>query len=211
MRTTPAPAGRRASSGRNAGSQSPGIARRTGRALGGFALRRPGVVLTVVAALGGTAVFSWNALTQQPTRHPAPLFATAKGDPARVEPPRRPADSAPAPKPRADAPAPAATPPEKLAAAKPAASDPIGDLIRAADAPARPGELPKPETARVAALQKALTKLGYGPLKPDGVMGTTTRQALEKFERDRNLPVTTGGLGPRTAKQIATLSGVPVE
>ena len=49
----------------------------------------------------------------------------------------------------------------------------------------------------MAAAQRALTKLGYGTLKSDGAIGPGTRQAIEKFERDRRLPVT-GDLNSRT-------------
>lgn len=194
------------------------------RAVGAFAVQRPGVILAVVATVGGGGVFCWNALTQQSTKHPAPFFG-AKPDPARLadaarnEPPRRSEIAAlPQPKTRTDvAPSPAVvveTP------AKAAAADPIGALIRSTEAASRPveatkaealkAEAAKAEAARVAAVQKALTKLGYGPLKPDGIMGATTKGAVEKFERDRSLPVT-GGLGPRTAKQLASASGLPVE
>ncbi|MBO1908664.1 peptidoglycan-binding protein [Microvirga sp. 3-52] len=38
--------------------------------------------------------------------------------------------------------------------------------------------------------QKALTKLGYGPLSVDGIMGPRTRQALENFQHDHELKVT---------------------
>jgi hypothetical protein len=35
--------------------------------------------------------------------------------------------------------------------------------------------------------QKALTRLGYGPLKADGVAGPGTRRAVEAFQRANNL------------------------
>jgi len=63
-------------------------------------------------------------------------------------------------------------------------------------------------TARVAAVQKALIKSGF-VLRADGVMGLTTRQALERFERDRKLPVT-GELSPRTLRELAAQSGVAI-
>ncbi len=40
------------------------------------------------------------------------------------------------------------------------------------------------------AAQKALTRLGYGPLKADGVAGPATRRAVEAFQRTNTLPVT---------------------
>ena len=62
--------------------------------------------------------------------------------------------------------------------------------------------------ARVAAVQKALIMSGF-VLRADGVMGATTRQALERFERDRKLPVT-GDLSPRTLRELAQESGVSI-
>lgn len=213
MRTMPTPTPRRAPSGKTPSRGPRAAAGRAVRAVGTFMARRPGVILAVTAIVGGGGVFSWNALTQQPTKHPAPLFAS-KPDPGRVEPPRRPETAAlPQPKPKPEA---AATAMPTTAAgtsdtqARNAAADPIGALIRSSEGPARIGEPAKAEAARIAAVQKALTKIGYGPLKPDGIMGLTTKQAVEKFERDRNLPVS-GGLAPRTTKQLAAASGLPVE
>jgi murein L,D-transpeptidase YcbB/YkuD len=44
--------------------------------------------------------------------------------------------------------------------------------------------------ASVVTAQKTLTKLGYGPLSADGILGPRTRQALEDFQHDRDLKVT---------------------
>ena len=183
--------------------------------------RRPAMVLGAIAVTFGAGAFAWNVLLKQPNAHPAPLFAGAKPAAVAVEPPRRPVDLAAAPPaaPRAE---PAAT---RADAARPAGTDPIASILRtgdiapkppaeakparAADAAARPATEPKSEQARVTQAQKALSKLGYGPIATDGKFGSTTRQALEKFERDRKLPVT-GALGPRTSKQLAAFSGLPV-
>ena len=56
--------------------------------------------------------------------------------------------------------------------------------------------------------QKALSKLGYGPLKADGLMGATTRAAIEKFERDRKLPVK-GEAAGRTLRELAARAALP--
>ena len=95
--------------------------------------------------------------------------------------------------------APAAQPksaPVPLAAmSRPApARDAIGDLIRLGEpAPIPPGYVGKPEpTHLVATGQRALVKLNYLTSKADGIMGPETRQAVERFERDRRLPVTGG-------------------
>ncbi len=68
----------------------------------------------------------------------------------------------------------------------------------------------KPAQRTVTAIQRALVKQGYGPLKTDGLFGTDTRAAIEKFERDRNLPVT-GEASPRVVRELASLSGIPIE
>jgi peptidoglycan hydrolase-like protein with peptidoglycan-binding domain len=41
-----------------------------------------------------------------------------------------------------------------------------------------------------ATAQKALTKLGYGSLKADGIVGSSTRKAITEFQRAKGLHVT---------------------
>jgi peptidoglycan hydrolase-like protein with peptidoglycan-binding domain len=106
----------------------------------------------------------------------------------------------------------AASPAAAAPPAAPAPKDAIGDLIRLGEPPpVPPGLVGRPENVRlVAAAQRALAKLSYLSAKPDGVMGPETRQAIERFERDRKLPVT-GDLGPRTSRELAGTSGIPLE
>jgi hypothetical protein len=49
--------------------------------------------------------------------------------------------------------------------------------------------------------QKALTRLGYGPLKADGVAGPGTRRAVEAFQRANTLPIT-GELDAPTLQRL---------
>ena len=77
-----------------------------------------------------------------------------------------------------------------------AARDPIADLIA-----------PQP---RVTAVQRALNDYGYGPVRATGVYGAETVAAIEKFERDRKLPVT-GQISPRLMRELAALTGRPLE
>lgn len=49
---------------------------------------------------------------------------------------------------------------------------------------------PRPAPQDIVAAQKALTELGYGPLKADGALGPGTKQAIEKYQRDAGLKVT---------------------
>ena len=71
------------------------------------------------------------------------------------------------------------------------------------------GELIAP-TPRVTAVQRALNDFGYGPVKATGVYGPETVKAIEKFERERKLPVT-GQISPRLLRELATLTGRPLE
>jgi peptidoglycan hydrolase-like protein with peptidoglycan-binding domain len=54
--------------------------------------------------------------------------------------------------------------------------------------------------------QKALVRLGY-VLRADGVFGVTTRQAIERYERDNKLPVR-GELTPKLARELVAKSGL---
>jgi peptidoglycan hydrolase-like protein with peptidoglycan-binding domain len=110
----------------------------------------------------------------------------------------------------------ATIPPAPAPAARPAARDPIADLIRSADTTgsasptSRPAEARPEQQGPIASAQRALQKLGYGQIKVDGIFGQETRQALERFERDRRL-IPTGELGPRTARELSAASGIRVE
>jgi len=67
-----------------------------------------------------------------------------------------------------------------------------------------------PSGARVSAAQEALTQLGYGKLKPDGVIGPNTRRAIEAFERARGLAVT-GELGLPTVQALERAAGISIQ
>jgi hypothetical protein len=213
-----------------------GIAGALGGAMGSTlsrAARRPVRTLVQCAALGIGGLIIINALGLQTARHPAPLGGTAPGQKGEmlVErpplPPVRPSALAAAPAQPAAipvtrdvAPPREAAPANRLpvAAAQPAAraGDPIGDLIR--------GEGGRSETPRgdatsavareparpVLAAQRALVKLGYTQVKADGVPGEATKAAIERFERQRNLPVT-GQLNARTMRELASASGMKLD
>jgi peptidoglycan hydrolase-like protein with peptidoglycan-binding domain len=85
---------------------------------------------------------------------------------------------------------------EPVPVPRPAPRDPIADLI----AP----------TPRVTAVQRALNDYGYGPVKATGLYGPETVAAIEKFERDRKMPVT-GQISPRLMRELAALTGRPLE
>lgn len=93
--------------------------------------------------------------------------------------------------------------------------DPIAQFLRTgvAQAPATTASTNSPAPAsadakRISAAQRALGKLGHA-LDADGVMGPGTRAAIQRFERDANLPVT-GELNPRTVKALSARASIPI-
>jgi peptidoglycan hydrolase-like protein with peptidoglycan-binding domain len=75
-------------------------------------------------------------------------------------------------------------------------NDPIADVLSS--------------TRRVQAVQRALAEFGYGQIKPTGTVDAETRAAIEKFERERKLPVT-GQVSDRVARELASITGRPLE
>lgn len=174
-----------------------------------FGGRRRGILFLGFIALAAIGI-PLNALYLQEGRHPAPLFRVNAPE-GGVEPKtaNAPATQAPLPpaRPATQASEPAA-PAARQAAPKPEPArvekrDAIGALLD--------GGAHKSEAAdkSVLAAQRALAKLGYA-VRPDGVLGGATRQALEKFERDNGLLVK-GELTPKVKRQLHARSGLPVE
>lgn len=165
------------------------------RALGRNPADAIGIFVLVIAA-GAILV---NALYRQPGPHPAPIFSI-KPRPVASQPtggvvpalPRARPEAIASTKTEASAHAPVKT---EAAAPRPRL-DPIAELI--APAP------------RVMAVQQALNEYGYGPLKVTGHFGADTVSAIEKFERDRKLPVS-GQISPRLLRELAALTGRALE
>ncbi len=89
-------------------------------------------------------------------------------------------------------------------------NDQISELLEAAHIPSA-GTSPSTTKASapnksVLAAQHALVKLGF-VLKPDGVAGAATRQAIKQFERSRGLPVR-GVLSPALMLQLKAEAGI---
>lgn len=183
---------------------------------GRFCLRYPGGVLGSAAGAAAAIYVCVNAVGLQVGPHPAPILPTVEPKPLATKapapqrdaraaevsrpvaapvrevpvPPRDPiaemirsGETTASVTPRADArKAEARRPEPKTAEVKPAGKP------DAAKADAAKTDAPKPDPA-VIRVQRALAKLGYGPLKDDGLMGPGTKAAIEKFERDRKLPI----------------------
>jgi hypothetical protein len=63
---------------------------------------------------------------------------------------------------------------------------------------------------RVAAVQRVLTEYGYGQLKASGTIGADTQAAIQKFERERKMPVT-GQMSERLLHELAVVTGRPID
>ena len=193
---------------------------------------------TVAGALAFAAVSAIiaNALFLQAGRHPSPMFGSVVAFPAAA---LAPASPLPRPRPvEADVFAaepklaearPAEPRPAEPRSAEPKPADPLANLVKATSAaPAAPSMIARPpasipvpsrnETSanpssgsrRVAAVQRALTEYGYGQLKPTGTVGTETQAAIQKFERERKIPVT-GQISDRLVRELTAVIGRPVD
>jgi hypothetical protein len=196
----------------------------------GFAMRillhSPKDVVAGVLAFAAVSAIIANALFLQAGRHPAPMFGSVVAMPAAGSAP-----GSPLPRPRpVEADASLSEP--KAAEPKPAepkATDPLANLVNATSAPpAAPSNILRPPVAipgssrnetiansapgsrRVAAVQRALTEYGYGQLKPTGTVGSDTQAAIQKFERERKIPVT-GQMSDRLVRELTAMIGRPIE
>jgi hypothetical protein len=175
------------------------------------------MIAIFVAVLAAGSIFI-NALYRQPGPHPAPIFAIKSRPVAaettatvQVAPRSRPETTAgqkiesPAPQ-KLDTLPRARLEPVKVETApmpKPK-PDAIAALISGQAAPAA-APTPTP-AAKVVLVQRALNDFGYGPVKSSGNVGPDTTAAIQKFERERKLPVT-GQISPRFLRELATLTG----
>jgi Putative peptidoglycan binding domain len=155
---------------------------------------RPVDSFAILGAAAATFAIVVNAAFLQSGSHPTPYFANPVPDPPMLQIPRRPADmmpthSVPAPRPQPAPPAPA--PPQAARH-----NDPIAELIG-----------PSP---RIAAVQRVLTQYGYGQIRPTGMLDGPTGEAIEKFERERKLPVD-GRVSDRLVGELVAMVGHPIE
>lgn len=190
---------------------------------------------TVAGALAFAAVMAIvaNALFLQAGRHPSPMFDSVVLMPAAAV-----TSASPLPRPRpAEAAARVADPlPEPRAAGSRGAdprsdrkSDPMTNLVKATAVPQlAPSGIVRPPapipassrhetiahqalaSRRVAAVQRSLTEYGYGQLKPTGTVGSDTQAAIQKFERERRLPVT-GQMSDRLVRELTAMIGHPID
>lgn len=153
-------------------------------------LNRPGETAGFAVALGAAVYISVNALGFQEGRHPAPILPEPRTAPETL------AAAKPAPRPI----------PLPTREEAPASREPVTETARPAE-DTTASVSPKPDK-NVMRAQRALTKLGFGPLKDDGMMGPSTRAAIEKFERERKLPVK-GEAAGKTLRELTARAGLP--
>ena len=200
-------------------------------------LHSPKDVVAGALAFAAVSAIIANALFLQSGHHPSPMFGSVVMMPApalaSASPLPRPrpleADAVLAePKPALES-KPASEP--RLASeprpVEPRPADPLTNLVKATSAaPVAPSSALRPpapippashaetltssSSRRVAAVQRALTEYGYGQLKPTGTVGSDTQAAIQKFERDRKVPIT-GQMSDRLVRELAAMIGHPID
>jgi len=149
--------------------------------------RRPVDSFAIFLAAAACVIIIVNAVFLQSGSHPAPFFANPK--PAQVASNDAARQSVPIP----SQPLATAVTPQPVAVRR---DDPIADLIG-----------PSP---RITAVQRVLSDYGYGQIKPSGMLDDATSAAIEKFERERRLPVT-GEVSDRLLRELAIMAGHPLQ
>jgi peptidoglycan hydrolase-like protein with peptidoglycan-binding domain len=60
--------------------------------------------------------------------------------------------------------------------------------------------------SRIGSVQRMLARYGFGPVRINGELDADTRAAIQRFERERNLPPT-GQVSERLVRELAEYSG----
>jgi hypothetical protein len=168
--------------------------RNTVSSTAGVISRHPREAVGVLVMGAAVMMIFVNALFMQHGPHPAPIFAPKLA----VAPVPLPRAFVPQSQPLAPQQAVAAVPspaPRPHAVTEPRRNDPIAQLLAPSD--------------HVLAVQRVLTEYGYGPVRPTGVAGPETREAIKKFERARKMPVT-GEISDRLVEALTQLNGRPL-
>ena len=199
-------------------------------------LYSPKDTVASLLALTAAGAIVANALFMQHGPHPASMFGSVVHIPAAnratinlLLPRPRPAkaDAAPA-EPRLAETRPGELRLSDIKAAGARFADPLGNLVKATTgsllSPSAvvppPSAVPRPPapipavqvtgSRRVAAVQRVLTEYGYGQLRPTGTIGADTEAAIQRFERDRRLPVT-GQVSERLVRELSAMIGHPID
>jgi Putative peptidoglycan binding domain len=198
-------------------------------------LHSPKDTVAGLLALAAAAAIIANAVFLQRGPHPAPLF----GSVVHI-PPANPQTGSLMPRPRPAEADIAVSEPRLLEphanevrapgprVAEQRSIDPLGNLVKATTPASLPPAVATPPASnalrppapipvvqvggsrRVAAVQRALTEYGYGQLRATGTIGADTQAAIQKFERDRKLPVT-GQISDRLVRELTAMIGHPID
>jgi hypothetical protein len=161
------------------------------------AARRPVDTFAVFTASAATLIIVVNAVFLQSGVGPAPYVV----NPAPQQPATAENHVRPAPVPAAKTADVRSTPhPTSSTRAPQAAATRRNDLI---------AELIGP-SSRIASVQRVLSDFGYGQIKPSGFLDEPTSAAIEKFERERKLPVT-GLVSDRLVSELGVMLGHPLD
>jgi hypothetical protein len=148
------------------------------------AARRPVDSVAITVAVAASLIIVVNAVILQNGSRSAPFVANT--------PPPSPGASAP----RTPPPVHAAETPRGPQTAAPPRNDPIGQLITT--------------SSRIMKVQRVLSEYGYGQLRLTGVLDRPTAEAIERFEREHNLPVT-DTISDRLMSELAVMAGHPLD
>jgi hypothetical protein len=165
--------------------------------------RDSALALVCAVAIGAIVI---NSLYLQPGPHPAPIFVLRHA-PVTLDQPTTAVALLPRARP-SEAPQPEARPEARsrvepitqakmqpAAGPRPARPDPIGELLSGSN--------------QMTSIQRALSEFGYGPVSATGNYGPETRAAIERFERERKMPVT-GQVSERLVRELSQLVGKPI-
>jgi len=190
-------------------------------------LRRPLDTLAFLVLVSAASAVVVNSVYLQHGPHPAPIFAvhslpvaaardttgtTQRLRASDLAPPRheaielpraRPATAPAAPRKDAIAELIAENPAPSAHAPPPAHPPAVHPMAAAPTPPSR--SLAQP-SRQVLAVQQALSEYGYGQIKPTGIYDAETRAAVERFERERKLPVS-GELSEAVKRELAKVTG----
>jgi hypothetical protein len=185
-------------------------------------LHSPKDLIAGALAFAAVSAIIANAMFMQAGHHPSPMFGAAAGVPM--------AASVPSPLPRPRPAEATLKPADKLAEVRPVEVKPVdpATAVKSPAAPTASANVARPPapiptasrsdpvgdliiaSRRVAAIQRALTEYGYGQLKPTGTIGSDTQAAIQKFERDRKMPIT-GQLSERLVRELSVVTGRPID
>jgi len=183
---------------------------------------RPRDSLVAIVAATAVGAILVNSLYLQPGPHPAPMFAFKPLPVVSDEPTGAVTAALPRPRPQDVAASQPVAAPQPVPAPRPTAhhKDPIADVLAgmppavankvanvAPAAPAPPAPVPQSSVSagQLTTVQRTLADFGYGPVAVTGVYGPDTRAAIERFERDRRLPVT-GQVSDRLLRELAAMA-----